>query len=567
MRSLLVLLLSVAAAAQAPVQFVADFPPAGSDIDGAWEFNGDVLYSLDDGRIFELTSTGLQLVATAYAPGGWVKADVANGVLYYADTNRHLRTYAAGVTTTLSPQPFLRVGDQFADADGTAYFMADDGVHGLELWRAEGAAGPLSMVADFAPGSADAILHDFATVGRRFFCLASDPATEVFEATSIGLVQRSNLSPGPIRAGVFVPLGEPGLVGSRIAGLGFVGWNTGTQWPSTFPTLGAWSLFNIPPGNGSPASIPLAVFCMPFIAQLRSVGHDICCAYAQNDFCFYPPISLGGIELFSYRHGYHEIAPFSGPSGIPFDSYPMAFVGVNGTTCYHAFDSTSGREIRTGNGAVLFESIAGPQHASFVGLTGLGGFLAFANDPYVPGNEIEPLLADPRTGVRSAIDINPGPGSSYPDDLVLASGWAYVTATDGVRSGIFRFFPGATAQEVGAPSGRAAIAPWLAAERPVRGSVAQVLGTHVSGFARVLLAGSRAPVPLVLPGPCYLHLDVRLPILTLEAASNAGDWSYALSVPNLATLDGAALTLQSIQLMPNGGLEGTEAIVLTVGPN
>lgn len=239
---------------------------------------------------------------------------------------------------------------------------------------------------------------------------------------------------------------------------------------------------------------------------------------------------------------------------------------MNGTTCFRAFDSVHGREIRTGTGSVLFESMPGSQASSVVGLSGLGGWLAFANDPTVPGNEIEPQLVDPRSGSRSAIDIHPGPGSSFPDNLVLALGWAYVTAFDGVRSGIFRFFPGATAQEVGAPSGRAAIAPWLSSDRPVRGRVAQVRGTQVSGFARVLLAGARAPAPLMLPGPCFIHLDIGLPILTLEAATNGGDWSYALSVPNVANLDGASLTLQSVQLMTNGELEGTNAVVLTAGP-
>lgn len=286
MRSPLALFLSIASiAAQTPIQFVADFPPSGYEIDDVWEFNGDALYSLDDGRIFRVSAAGLQLIATAYAPGGWVKADVANGVLYYVDTNRNLRSHAAGVTRTLSSQPFLRIGDEAADADGTIYFLADDGSHGLELWRAEGPTGPLTMVADLAPGSADAGLHDFATVGRRFFCLGSDPETEVYEATANGLVQRTHLSPGPGRAGVHsAGLSESALVGSRIAGLGFLGWNSSSSLPGGIPLMGAPTLFVIPPSLPS-ASSRGAVFCGPFVAQLRSVGHDICCALAIHDLC------------------------------------------------------------------------------------------------------------------------------------------------------------------------------------------------------------------------------------------------------------------------------------------
>ncbi|HEY3354267.1 MAG TPA: ELWxxDGT repeat protein [Polyangia bacterium] len=41
-----------------------------------------------------------------------------------------------------------------AELGGIVYFTADDGVHGLELWRSGGTAAGTTLVADLLPGSA-----------------------------------------------------------------------------------------------------------------------------------------------------------------------------------------------------------------------------------------------------------------------------------------------------------------------------------------------------------------------------------------------------------------------------
>ncbi len=81
----------------------------------------------------------------------------------------------------------------------------------------------------------------------------------------------------------------------------------------------------------------------------------------------------------------------------------------------------------------------------------------------------------------------------------------------------------------------------------------------------MLLAGSRAATPLILPGDCYIYLDIGLPILTLQTATQAGDWSYSLHIPNVPALDQSGLTMQAVYLQSSGLLESSEAVVLTVG--
>lgn len=526
-RHLLAGILTVACAiGQSQIQFVASFPPSGTEIDRWWEFNGTPLCTLDDGRIYLISPAGPSLIGTAYAPGGDVKAGVANGVLYYADTSRRLNSYVGGVTRMLSAQQFVGFGDESADADGVVYFLANDGAHGWELWRIAGPNGPLSMVADQTPGSAGTPLHEFTTVGRKFFCLSGtlNGVNEVWEGTASGLIQRTFLSPGSGISGVGgFPFASSLLVGSRVAGLAFRGWSPSTPTPSLGPP-GTWILLNMRPPSYAISGIPPFPPCEPYIQSLTSVGSDIYCAYAQNDICIYPPISFQGRELLTVQTGSHEIAPFSDPAGLPYSSDPDSFVDVNGTTCFLAWDSTNGRELRADFGRILFDSAPGAQYIPFIGLTNAGGLLGFTADGTL-GIESEPWFADPINGSHWIIDINPGPGSSYPSEAVLAGGWQYMLAYDGTQTGLFRVFPGATAQEVGVPSGSAAIAPWLASDRPIRGRTANVRGTYCSGIARVLLAGSRAATPLILPGDCYIYLDIGLPILTLQTATQAGDWS------------------------------------------
>lgn len=55
-------------------------------------------------------------------------------------------------TSGVNAPPFPFFGTRFVELGGALFFFADDGVHGRELWRSDGAEGGTWMVRDICPG-------------------------------------------------------------------------------------------------------------------------------------------------------------------------------------------------------------------------------------------------------------------------------------------------------------------------------------------------------------------------------------------------------------------------------
>ncbi len=99
-----------------------------------------------------------------------------------------VKDIAPGATSGLNPSD----GDAgLVDLAGTAYFVADDGIHGRELWRSDGTDSGTYIVKDVNPGSGAGVLPqesnhgDTAMVvanGRLYF--AGDDAVHGFELWS-----------------------------------------------------------------------------------------------------------------------------------------------------------------------------------------------------------------------------------------------------------------------------------------------------------------------------------------------------------------------------------------------
>jgi ELWxxDGT repeat protein len=112
-----------------------------------------------------------------------------NGTLFFsADNFRSGREVWTSDGTTASLVKDIRPGvdgsipelaewNSFAGAGRHLYFAADDGAHGMELWRSDGSPEGTKLVQDINPGAASSEPESLAVAGGHLFFGAAEPFT------------------------------------------------------------------------------------------------------------------------------------------------------------------------------------------------------------------------------------------------------------------------------------------------------------------------------------------------------------------------------------------------------
>ncbi|HEY0607103.1 MAG TPA: ELWxxDGT repeat protein [Herpetosiphonaceae bacterium] len=153
-----------------------------SSPDNAVELNGSLIFTAADdlGSRFlwksDGTTDGTTLIKKSAILIGGAKYTRINNTIFFigTDTDKPELWRTNGTEAgTIKIKGFSSVGApnnfQLTSVQDTLFFTANDGVHGVELWKSDGSTGGTTLVADLAPGAAGSSLMDLVAMGDRLF--------------------------------------------------------------------------------------------------------------------------------------------------------------------------------------------------------------------------------------------------------------------------------------------------------------------------------------------------------------------------------------------------------------
>ncbi len=136
------------------------------------DINGTLFFSADDG------SSGREL---------WKSDGTEAGTVLIKDINPGS---GSSIASTFNPE---ENPVQLTDVNGTAYFLADDGTNGTELWKSDGTESGTVLVEDITPGSAGTEADNLINVNGSLFFTVNDASNGVELWKSDGTAEGTGL--------------------------------------------------------------------------------------------------------------------------------------------------------------------------------------------------------------------------------------------------------------------------------------------------------------------------------------------------------------------------------------
>ena len=348
-------------------------------------FGSRVLFTADDGV------HGREL---------WISDGTAAGTRLVRDINPGP---ASGVTTG----PTF----EFAFIGTTAYFGADDGLHGFELWRSDGSETGTTLVRDINPGSGGTQPSAVGVIGDILLFSTSYPAVES------GLWRTDGTETGTTSLGAARPSGTRGRV---IDGVAYF-----EAFDKFSGSAGLWR------SDGTDAGT----------FQLKELDNLSAFEDVRGTLFFIGADQIHGFELWK-SNGTPEgtvmvkdINP--GPAGAYGSVVPPGGVAVRGGKYFFApYDGVHPNALwksdGTEAGTVLVKEIApGNRAANISQFTVVATTLYFTADDGVHGNELWRSTGS-ASGTSLVADLNPA-GNASPAWLTRVGSSLFFTADDGVH--------------------------------------------------------------------------------------------------------------------------------------
>jgi ELWxxDGT repeat protein len=331
-----------------------------------------------------------------------------------------------GTPSSSSPANLTRVSGGAFSA-GRLFFTADDGVHGVELWRSDGTAAGTFLVKDIHPTSSANPSHLTAVgpvgfgAGRLFFA-ATDGVDGVelwtSDGTEAGTVQVKDIFPGNTSS-------SPSQLTAVDTTVFFaaISADDGNELWKTDGTLVGTVLvedIHLGPNSSNPTRLIEVDGTLFFAASTANAGQEL---WKSNG------TALGTVMV-------KDIRP-----GVGVGSQPQHFLNRGGTLIFQANDGTYGLELwrsdGTGPGTTMIKDINPGAASAFGGnpfipnVINTNGTIFFRADDGVHGGEM--WKSDGTEGATALTrDIIPGSTGSNPQFLVGYSGVAYFGAGDGL---------------------------------------------------------------------------------------------------------------------------------------
>lgn len=300
------------------------------------------------------------------------------------------------------------LSDGFTLFQGLAYFAADDGLHGRELWKTDGTVAGTKLALDLDPGTGSSNPHFLIASSNALYFFANSGNKNIlysFDGASVHTVfDQANFYPNS----GFV------IAGDRMFFVAEDDTHGLELWTTDGATTGSHMVKDIAPGVDSSEVNSMVAFNN----ELYFV------AYAPNQ----------NTQLWKSDGTEAGTIMVTDKQGVNFGV--VSSLSVCASTLYFtAIDNPHGGELWKSDGtsagtSIVRDILRGQASAAFYSIGCFNNRAYFSANDGLHGTEL--WVTDGTTqGTRMVVDINPGAESSTPRDFVTGANGLYFSADDG----------------------------------------------------------------------------------------------------------------------------------------